>query len=347
MKLSRLGEFGLIEEIRRFTPKGRGVRLGIGDDAAWVLNPTGSSLITTDLLIEGIHFDLHWTSMFDLGFKTLAVNLSDIAAMGGVPAYLLLSLGIPANFDSKKIAEFYRGIRALAVKSGVALIGGDTNLAQSFLVSACVIGHAPHRPVSRSGAKLGDDIYVTGTLGDAALALQLLKSGSRLTKPRLVAELLARHHRPTARLAIGRLLAKGGLARAMIDISDGLVQDLGHICRASRVGAVLMADSLPLSRAYRVLDSGGAEGLRCALTGGEDYELLFCARRTDRDRINKLQQRAKVAITRIGTCVAAKAGLTVLDGSGKPLDLRAKGHDHFKTTHRTQQQHRSQSRPLR
>jgi thiamine-monophosphate kinase len=111
MKLSQLGEFGLIKEIRRLTPKGRGVRLGIGDDAAWVLNPTGSSLITTDLLIEGIHFDLHWTSMFDLGFKTLAVNLSDIAAMGGVPAYLLLSLGIPANFDSKKIAEFYRGIR--------------------------------------------------------------------------------------------------------------------------------------------------------------------------------------------------------------------------------------------
>ena len=152
--------------------------------------------------------------------------------------------------------------------------------------------------------KLGDDIYVTGTLGDAALSL--LKSGLRL-KPRLVAELLARHHRPTARLAIGRLLAQEGLATAMIDISDGLVQDLGHICRASRIGAVLMADSLPQSRANRVLASG-AEGLRCALTGGEDYELLFCARQTARDRINKLQQRAKVAITRIGTCVAAKAG---------------------------------------
>jgi thiamine-monophosphate kinase len=328
MKLSRLGEFGLIEAIRRNTPKGRGVRMGIGDDAAWVSNPTGSSLITADLLIEGVHFDFTWTSMFDLGFKTLAVNLSDIAAMGGIPAYLVLSLGIPATFDSKKISEFYRGIRALAAKSGVALIGGDTNVAQSFLVSACVIGHAPHRPVSRGGAKLGDDIYVTGTLGDAALALELLRGNLPAGKKGPVAELLARHHRPTARLAAGRLLAKERLASAMIDVSDGLVQDLGHVCGASRVGAVLTADDLPLSRAYRAL--AGREGLRCALTGGEDYELLFCARRRDRARIDKAQQRAKVAITRIGRCVAANEGIAVLDAGGKALDLRAKGHDHFK-----------------
>src|SRR3954467_2123057 len=132
MKLSQLGEFGLIEGIRRKTPKGRGVRIGIGDDAAWVSNPTGSSLVTADLLIEGVHFDFNWTSMFDLGYKTLAVNLSDIAAMGGIPAYLVLSLGIPVGFDSKKIAEFYRGMRGLAAKSGVALIGSDTNVAQTF-----------------------------------------------------------------------------------------------------------------------------------------------------------------------------------------------------------------------
>jgi thiamine-monophosphate kinase len=330
MKLSQLGEFGLIEGIRRKTPKGRGVRMGIGDDAAWVSNPTGSSLITADLLIEGVHFDFNWTSMFDLGYKTLAVNLSDIAAMGGIPAYLVLSLGIPVAFDSEKIAEFYRGIRALAAKSGVALIGGDTNVAQTFLVSACVIGHAPHRPVSRGGAKLGDDIYVTGTLGDAALALQFLRGNLPSGKKGLVGKLLARHHRPTPRLMAGRFLAKERLASAMIDISDGLLQDLGHVCRASRIGAVLTADSLPLSRAYRAF--GGSNSLRCALTGGEDYELLFCARQRDRARIisSEVQQRAKVAITHIGTCVAANEEIAVLDACGKPLDLPIKGHDHFK-----------------
>ena len=327
MKLSRLGEFGLIEKIRRSTPKGRGVRLGIGDDAAWVANPTGFSLITADLLIEGIHFDFSWTTMFDLGFKTLAVNLSDIAAMGGVPAYLMLSLGIPAQFDSKKIAGFYRGIGALAAKSGVALIGGDTNMATSFLASACVIGHAPYRPISRRGAKPGNDVYVTGTLGDSALALQFLKTGTGPTKPRH-SQLYARHHRPTPRLITGRLLAKERLATAMIDISDGLVQDLGHICQASHIGSVVLAESLPLSPAYRRL--AGAAGLSLALTGGEDYELLFCARRRDRESIRQLQGRAKVAITRIGRCVAAKQGITVLDGLGSPLDIPATGHDHFK-----------------
>jgi len=332
MKLSQLGEFGLIETIRAATPKGRGVRLGIGDDAAWVEHPGRSSLITADLLIEGVHFDLRWTTLFDLGFKSLAVNLSDIAAMGGVPAYLILSLGIPADFDSKQIAEFYRGIGSLAAPSGVALIGGDTNLAEKFLISVCVLGHAPYRPIPRSGARVGDDIYVTGQLGDAALALTFLKNKKSAKRPDLLTRLLERHHRPTPRLAIGARLARDRLATAMIDVSDGLMQDLGHICEASGVGAAIACDNIPVSQAYRALSGRARMGY--ALTGGEDYELLFCAPPRQRQRIERLARRTKVAITRIGRCVTAKEKITVFSDSGRQVDVTAGGHDHFRTSKR-------------
>jgi len=328
MKLSRLGEFGLIEEIRRSAATGRGVRIGIGDDCAWVDHFAGSSLITADLLIEGIHFDLRWTSLDALGHKSLAVNLSDLAAMGGAPAYAILSLGIPGTFDSIQVAEFYRGFNRLARRCGVALIGGDTNIAQSLIVSVCLLGHPPTRPVRRSGAKMGDDIYVTGTLGDSALGLALLRKRLPGNKENAAAKLLARHHRPKPRLAAGALLARRKLATAMIDVSDGLLQDLGHLCRASRTGATIEHERLPLSRAYLAL--AGEAGTSFALNGGEDYELLFCARPRDRARIEKLSAAAQVLITRIGRCVSAAQGITVLDSAGKPLALQLKGHDHFR-----------------
>jgi thiamine-monophosphate kinase len=329
MKLSRLGEFGLIEQLRRTTRVHRGVRLGIGDDAAWVQTKSGSCLLTADLLIEGIHFDLRWTSLYALGYKTLAVNLSDIAAMGGVPAYLVLSLGIPATFDSEDVHEFYRGIRSLAVKNQVALVGGDTSVSKSLLISACLVGHAPYRPITRSGAQVGDDIYVTGTLGDSALALKLLKQKARKPgRQRAAKFLLSRHRFPNARVGVGTTLAKEKLASAMIDISDGLLQDLGHICKASRIGAIVAEDRLPLSSAYRSL--AGPDGTRHALAGGEDYELLFCSRRRDRSRITKVQEYIDVPITRIGTCVRSRDGMTVLDRTGQRIDFRITGHDHFK-----------------
>jgi thiamine-monophosphate kinase len=327
MKLNRLGEFGLIDRIRRTATTGRGVRIGIGDDAAWVANPTGSSLVTADLLIEGVHFDLRWTSFFELGYKSLAVNLSDIAAMGGAPTFALLSLGIPANFDSRQIDALYRGVNALARKYRVAIVGGDTNVAKSVIISVCVIGDPPSRPIRRRGARVGDDIFVTGTLGDSALGLKLLKGNRPRPARRFIAQLLQRHHQPTPRIIAGALLARQLLATAMIDVSDGLLQDLEHICRASRTGAVILNEHLPLSPAYRAC--AGNDGTRYALSGGEDYELLFCARPQNRTRIKNLEQRAGVRITRIGTCVPAEKGITVIDGSGKPLPIRFKGHDHF------------------
>jgi thiamine-monophosphate kinase len=327
MKLSQLGEFGLVRRIQRMLPSSRGVRIGIGDDAAWVENPSGTSLLTADLLIEGVHFDLKWTSFFELGYKSLAVNLSDIAAMGGVPAYAILSLGLPADLDSREVDEFYRGVMAITRSHGVTVAGGDTNSSKSLIVSVCVVGHAHHRPIRRSGAAVGDDIYVTGTLGDSALALSLLRHPSDRRRRKDVAELIERHCRPTPRVTAGALLAKHRLATAMIDISDGLVQDLAHLCQASGTGAVIRADDLPLSAAYRAL--AGKAGTRHALSGGEDYELLFCARKKHRARVEKLHGPAGVRITRIGSCVEARRGIVVMDSSNNPVATARQGHDHF------------------
>src|SRR5258706_1185126 len=329
MKLSRVGEFGLIERIRRAAPGGRGVRAGIGDDAAWLDCPGGNLLVTRDLLIEGIHSDLRWTSFYARGYKTLAVNLSDIAARGGSPAFLPLPLGIPADFESADIEEFYRGIRSLARPAGVSIVGGDTSAAGRFFVSPALIGHSRHAPVLRSGARSGDDLYVTGTLGDSALGLKLLKQQKRPARAeKKAADFLIRRHRfPSARLGAGALLAGAGLARAMIDVSDGLLQDLGHIAKASSVGAEVWAEALPLSRAYKTI-AGRQTGH--ALSGGEDYELLFSARPRDRAKLEKLKKRLGVPVTLIGRCLAPGRGVHVVNGGGKPAALRLAGYDHFK-----------------
>jgi thiamine-monophosphate kinase len=329
MKLSRVGEFGLIERIRKAAHKGRGVRVGIGDDAAWLDCLGRTLLVTTDLLIEGVHFDLRWISFYALGYKTLAVNLSDIAAMGGTPAFLTLSLGIPADFESEDIEEFYRGIRDLAARSGVSLVGGDTSAAERFFISAALIGHSPRRPVLRSGARAGDDLYITGTLGDSALGLDLLKKKkvSPKSKRGPAAYLIRRHHFPSARLKAGARLARAGLAKAMIDVSDGLVQDLGHLCKASGVGAEVWADALPLSPAYRTL--AGAKRAY-ALSGGEDYELLFAARPEDSRKLEKIRRQLGSRITRIGKCRAAARGIGVFDGRGRSVPVPRMGYDHFK-----------------
>ncbi len=328
MRLNELGEFGLIERIRKATPKGQGVRLGIGDDAAWLECRNRSFLITSDVLIEGVHFNLKWSTFYDLGYKTLAVNLSDLAAMGGSPAYLVLSLGIPVDFKTKDIEEFYRGIRALASQSGVALVGGDTSASKRFFISAFLVGYAPHRPITRSGGKVGDDLYVTGTLGDSALGLELLKKKEESNEDK-AAYLIARHRFPTARLKAGTFLAQEKLANAMIDVSDGLLQDLGHLCKASGIGAVVWQEALPLSSAYR--SYAGRKGTLYALTGGEDYELLFCLRRRNRTRLEKIKKRLGVSITRIGKCVPSREAIKVLDGKGSPLSISVLGHDHFKS----------------
>jgi thiamine-monophosphate kinase len=325
IKLSELGEFGLIERIRRALPVGRGVRLGIGDDAAWLENHSPWSLLTADMLLQDVHFNLEWTSLADLGYKSLAVNISDIAAMGGLPAYATISLGLPRDFRPDQVQEFYRGMNVLARRSGVSIVGGDTSVADALLISVCLLGYAPYRPVSRGGAKPEFDVYVSGTVGDAALGLELLKTNSSAIHRQAGAYAVKRHHRPTPRMELGRLLARRQTARAMIDISDGLLQDLAHVCAASGVGAVVWEEALPRSRSYRAL----AQNSRLALSGGEDYELLFCAPSAARAEIMRIAKRAGVAITRIGVCVAGSVSIQVVDRNGKELMIGAGGHDHF------------------
>lgn len=303
------------------------MRLGIGDDAAWIRCRQKSLLLTSDLLLEGVHFDLRWTSFYALGHKTLAVNLSDVAAMGGRPSYLVLSLGIPVDFEAHDVEEFYRGIRDLASRCGVSLVGGDTSASKLFFISAALLGFAPDGPIPRNGAKIGDDLYVTGTLGDSALGLKLLKRRRPSLPRREEAYLMSRHLSPTARLKAGARLARRKLARAMIDVSDGLVQDLNHLCRASNVGAVVWEKSLPLSRPCRRF--APRERLLAALTGGEDYELLFAVRPRDRGRLKKIEKSLGVAVTRIGQCVPPDEGVQVLGLRGEVRPLSVLGYDHF------------------
>jgi thiamine-monophosphate kinase len=332
MRLDKLGEFGLIERIRSATPQGRGVRVGIGDDAAWLDCRSRKFLLTADLLIEGIDFKLEWSTFYSLGYKALAVNLSDIAAMGGSPAYLTLSLGIPSDFTTKDVDEFYRGVRSLARRSGVSLVGGDISAARRFFISASLIGHCSSAPVLRSGARPGDDLYVTGTLGDSALGLELLKKRRRRAgRGAAAAYLIRRHQFPSARLKAGTLLARRRLARAMIDVSDGLLQDLSHLCKASAVGAEIRENALPLSAAYKT--QAGRKRAVHALAGGEDYELLFSARARDRGRLEKIKSRLEVPIARIGRCLPAESGIRVIAGQGKPSFFPRKGYNHFKSKH--------------
>ncbi|MBI4529756.1 MAG: thiamine-phosphate kinase [Deltaproteobacteria bacterium] len=318
----------MIETIRKATPNGQGVLLGIGDDAAWVRCSSNSTLITSDLLIEGVHFDLQWASFFTLGYKSLAVNLSDVAAMGGRPSYMVVSLGIPAGFSTEHIQEFYRGLQSLASETGVGLVGGDTSASKRFFISVCLLGHARYGAIPRSGGKTDDDLYVTGTLGDSALGLELLKTGRGKEKRRHRAYLISRHNCPTARLKAGEILAKERLAKAMIDVSDGLLQDLGHICKASGIGAVVWQEQVPLSPACRSI--AAQKGFLYALTGGEDYELLFSSRPRDRRRLERIQGQLGVPVTRIGKCQPSREGIKVIGPNGKPTDIAAKGYDHFK-----------------
>jgi len=327
MKLSDLGEFGLIEKIRRATPQGTGVRLGIGDDAAWVECRKPTLLFTTDGLLEKIHFNLQWTSLKNLGWKSLAVNLSDIAAMGGEPAYFLLSLGIPVDFKVEDIDKFCLGLAEAASEYGVSLVGGNTTASERLMIHISVMGYAPHGAIKRSGGKIGDDLYATGTLGDSALGLKILKR-KRKRMREIERFLASRHERPSPRVDIGKRLAKEGLATAMIDVSDGLIQDLTHLCRSSHVGAEIWSDAIPLSKAYRSFV--GKRDPIYALNGGEDYELVFSVPQKRARRLDRLKRLFKTPVSRIGKFVEAKKGIRIINSKGETVTVPLSGYDHFK-----------------
>jgi thiamine-monophosphate kinase len=326
--LAQLGEFGLIERIRLRCPGSPGLRLGIGDDCAALELPPGRLLLTsTDLLIEEVHFRRDWTDLFRLGRKAVSVNVSDIAAMGGDPHYLYLGLGLPPDLPLSDIDAFVDGFLQAAAGYGAVLAGGDTCRSPGPLfISVTVEGSVPPTElVRRQGARPGDLLYVTGALGDSALALALLQSGEEVEE-----NLAKRHHDPQARSTVGRRLAKDGLATAMLDLSDGLLADLGHLLAASQVGARLQREAIPLSDAARRLLAAQPRWQELALAGGEDYELLFTARPEKEQEVAALAAELGLPLTAIGRITGAEEGLTILDRQGRQLEQSTSGFDHFR-----------------
>jgi thiamine-monophosphate kinase len=334
MKLHELGEFGLIRRIRQRAGPGRGVLRGIGDDAAQLVIEPGLQLLTsTDLLIEQTHFDFSWTTPEDLGYKSVAVNLSDIAAMGGEPRYLYLGLACPGSTEVERIEAFMDGALALCEAYGVALVGGDTCRSPGpWVVSVTVEGVVPEgQAVGRDGAQADDLILVSGCLGDSALALTLLRQG----KP-VDAGLALRHHRPQARVELGRALAETGVVTAMIDLSDGPVSDLGHILEASRAAGVLDIESLPLSSPFDAALHQNPEFIDLALSGGEDYELLLTTARETLPVVLAVGERLETPLTVIGSIRSGEPVLHLRDGNGHEERCLIHGFDHFSGSARTE-----------
>ncbi len=314
------GEFSLIDRyFAGLTPPRDDVRLGIGDDAALLAMPAGQDLVlATDTLVAGVHFP-GATAPEAVGHKALAVNLSDLAAMGAEPAWATLALTLP-EADAAWLAGFAAGFGALAAAHGVALVGGDTTRG-ALTVTVTLAGRVPSgEALTRAGARPGDGIWVTGSLGDAGMALALLEAG----KP--VPEALRRRlDRPEPRLAAGRALR--GLATAAIDVSDGLAADLGHLLQASGVGARVAAERLPRSAALRAAQADEAEGLRLALGAGDDYELCFTLPPAAEAAMNTRMAAIGWPVTWIGE-IEAEPGLRLIDADGRERPAPG-GFDHF------------------
>ena len=323
-----MGEFELID--RYFKRPARRAALGVGDDCALLAPAPGMQLaVSSDMLIEGRHF-LSTVDPFKLGHKALAVNLSDLAACGAKPLAFTLALAVP-QADEAWLEGFSRGLFALADAHDCELIGGDTTRGP-LAICITVFGEVPPgKALLRSGAHAGDDLYVSGTLGDARLALEVFRGTRSLPQPAFDAARI-RMETPTPRVALG--LALRGVATAAADISDGLVGDLGHILKASRVGACIdtsIAINLIANRGHLTLENGQFEAvtaLECVLAGGDDYELVFTAPPSARSRVKAAALQSETSVTRIGVIEAA-SGLRLVDATGQPVHRRFASFDDF------------------
>lgn len=319
MEITEIGEFGLIERIRQIFTDSGGM-LGIGDDCAVIPAGDRDWLITTDMLLEDTHFLRSGITPYDLGWKSLAVNISDVAAMGGTPTASFLSIGIPEGVTVEYMDDFFRGYRDLARKWSVPLLGGDTTRAAGKMaINVGVLGYCPSGQAKlRSGALPGDGIYVTGTLGDSAAGLEIILGGETAAYPYLV----GRHTRPEPRMEEGRILGSIREVHAMMDISDGIASDLNHILKASGVAASIDLDLLPMSAELREWASEhGKMPEEKAVAGGEDYELLFTA-------AEGVVLPETISATRIGT-ICPGTGIKYLR-NGKEINWTPVGFDHFR-----------------
>ena len=334
MQVRDLGEFGLIDRLNTMVVRGRsgpdnGAGLGFGlvvdtgdDTAAWNCGPA-TELCTTDTVVEGVHFTRETTPWCDLGWKSLASNISDIAAMGGLPLYALVTLGLPPETEVAHIEEMYRGMLEIGAEYGVAIIGGDMVRSPVVFVTVALTGVQSGRPMLRSTARAGDQVAVTGYLGTSAGGLRLMLDG--LQAPADAADFLRRgHRRPSPAVSEGRLLVEAGVKTAM-DVSDGLFDDLSKLCRASGVAARILASQVPIHDMLR--SAFPRECLELALGGGEDYLLLFTA---DREVMSRVIPALPEGAAVIGDIVAGEPGrVTLVDADGAELAAGSGGWDHF------------------
>ena len=351
MKASDLGEFGLIARLTEALASraagdvaGR-LAIGIGDDAAVWRSDGGAVIATTDTLVAGVHFLPERTPRRDLGWKALAVNVSDVAAMGGTPGFALVTLALPEETPVSQIDELYEGLAEAAEAYGVVIAGGDVVRSPTEMVSVTLTGRAKVDAAGeplvmrRDAAHEGDLLAVTGCLGGAGGGLRALRAAPEDEALReasagseAVRALIERHLRPQARAQAGRAALSAGI-RCAIDISDGLLQDLGHVCRASGLGAAVEHDKLPIDPALAQL-YGAEDALRYAIAGGEDYELLFAG---SRESIDEAARQSDVPLTVIGEMVAdPERRARLLDASGREVALPAGGWDHLRPSGREQ-----------
>ena len=340
----RQGEFALIETLRaHFASKDAGLIRGIGEDTAIIKIPSPEWLVlTTDLVAEGVHFDLATTSLEDVGYRAAVANLSDIASMGARPRYLLVAVAIPPAIHTGGIQRLYRGMMQACRPFDVHLAGGDTSASQQDLfISITLTGTIEAgQALRRNGARQGDWLYVTGTLGDSRAGLMMLTASKRgfqrsITRSQRRADdrfLLRRHHRPTARITEGRWLATHRLATAAIDLSDGLAGDVRHLCTESRVGVEVSRAALPISQSCaRFARARGLDPAELALAGGEDYELLFTVRASNRARLEREAGKLNYQCTCIGQIKPASFGLRIRTEDGSLRRLVAESYEHFRT----------------
>ncbi|MBW1818724.1 MAG: thiamine-phosphate kinase [Deltaproteobacteria bacterium] len=334
MKLKDMGEFGFIRSIMDDCHFGKERLIkGIGDDCA-VLGPYEGNalLVTTDLLVEDVHFLLSKTPPDHLGRKAVAVNLSDIAAMGGEARHLFVSIAIPPAVNVETLHDIYGGIKAMCSRYRVNLLGGDTSASpERLMINITVLGEMPEDEVLyRSGARPGDVVFVTGTLGDSLAGLKIIQEEWQVSEP-FRSELIHAHHLPVPFLEPGRLAARSHLASAMIDLSDGLMADLGHICEQSGVGAEIHANRLPISEALKA--SSKANALvphEAALSGGEDYRLLITVPPQNKTPFQDMFSDGKPCpLYPIGE-MRESGGIRIMGENGREITPAAVGFDHFK-----------------
>ncbi len=333
MRLSQLGEFGLIDLIRAASTRcedpgstpWREILVGTGDDAAAWQSDERVQLGTTDTLVEGVHFDLGTMTWEELGWKALAVNLSDIAAMGGIPKYALLSLALPTRLQVRDVSSFIDSFTQAAAEFEVALIGGNVASAPNTVITVTVIGSSEGKTLlERSTASSGDQIAVTGCLGASAAGLEIVK-GATISDPQAEDVLRQAHLRPVPRVKEGQLLVEQGI-RTAIDISDGLVADLDHICESSQVNAKINIQQIPV---HPVVATHFPNSQELALSGGEDYELIFVA---DKTAVARAKRALGCQVTVIGHITEEElpTRVVLLDLGGNIIPYQRKGWDHFK-----------------